>query len=85
MTSSPPSPDLAPVMYDRYTYEQVEGAKCSGKAMENVCRILKNLSTTNQMSYFIICVAIYNEEKYEFEKTVHSLVNNFNWMKNTVS
>jgi hypothetical protein len=69
---------------DTYYYEDVNESHCVGQVSQNICRHLLEVSQLEGKKFLPVCCPAYNEEVDEMEKTVMSMLESFNFMKNKV-
>jgi len=72
-------------VFDYYSSSEVNSdeAECEGFVAKNVCGYLKN-NALDRKKYLCVCVPCYNEGLWDFIKTLISLMENFEFMQNTV-
>ena len=67
---------------DNFTFEDVRESHCVAQISENVCRSLIEHAQITGKKYLTVCCPAYNEEFEEMMKTLLSLMNSFDFMKN---
>ena len=68
-------------IFDSYNATEV-GSECSGFVARNICEYLKGNASGKK--YLCVCVPCYNEDFWDFVKTLISLLENFEFMQTTV-
>jgi cellulose synthase/poly-beta-1,6-N-acetylglucosamine synthase-like glycosyltransferase len=71
------------IIFDEFSLRQVEGKECKGQICKTICKALKrSFAKQKQRKFLCCCVPCYNEEKDDLIKTIHSTMDNIDFMKN---
>lgn len=79
----PFGPVEEPLVFDSFTFEDVKAKQCVARVCKNICSGLVN--DRGEKMYLTICVPCYNEHLDELMKTIHSLMENVEFMQRKVS
>lgn len=70
---------------DNFTYEDVRESHCVAQIATNICKSLLEVAHLEGKTFLAVCCPAYNEEAEEMLKTMISMMQSFDYMRNKVS